>query len=97
MSKGPLSCLLYAPGLGTFSDKRKTQVEHESDYRPPVKGLVELREYGSYPSFLEISCCTCYHKLGVRLLCEGQGASHVAPGMELLQSSCLRFLDEVST
>lgn len=63
---------------------RQLQVEHESDYRPPVKGLVELREYDSYPGFLEISCCPCNHfftlssqgqrlsdKLGVRLLCEG--------------------------
>lgn len=36
-------------------------MEHESDCGAPVKGLVELRDYGSYPSFLVISYGTCNH------------------------------------
>lgn len=58
---------------------RKLQVERDSDCGAPTKGLVELRECGSCPSFLAIAHSTCKLLLHVAkpgakaqsVLCEG--------------------------
>lgn len=56
------SLVLFAVGIlvsGPGIRGRQLQVEHDSDCGAPTKGLVELRECGSYPSFLVIAHSTC--------------------------------------